>query len=781
MRNKLHWISVLFVLFWLLDAGVVWSQTITGWVTDEQGSPVSHASVVIQGSKTGTTTDKNGAFEITSKLLADSAEIIVRFIGYKPETRQVIAGSTLPVRIVLVKDALQVSEVEVAARQREYYESVMTPVRVTTLDSSGIRSIPSISAAGLFNTVSGVNVSNEFGIFSSSTVVSLRGIGGNSQNGTLVLVDGTPLNKSDAGSVNWNIIDKDRIEKVEIVKGPGSALYGTNAMGGIINIITRQPAEPLTVAVSASYGTFNTYDGRLNISGRTSDGLLYWRGFGSMRKSDGYINTPDEVIKENDTVVVPVYLDETFTGAAVGYNFNEKNNAEISFSYFNDIRGRGIKIYEYEGSNVERNTYHAYAKYRGQIKKTILYANLFSLYEDYFRLNEYYSDGYYNLYEIQSYRNDYGAKLWAEYPLSKHSILTGGADLKTGSVNGADIYYTASDVIRNRGQMDIYAAFLQHKIQFGESRWSVVTGLRYDAASFHDAAFTIETPSYAVEYLVNYQFTNLPPTRWQSVNPKLAVEYNTGKVFRYYISAGKGFRAPILDELCRSEDRNMGFRKANPEIKPEYIYNFEYGMDALLLKKIKASLSVFYAMGFDFMYLVRTGDSVNLGYTFAPVYVMGNISEVTIYGTEFDLNYSLSPALKLFGNYSYNIGKISRIGSDALSYSDLTGKFLTDIPAHKFAFGISTENKWLNVSLTGKYTGARWIKDDNTVDAIYLLSDRYAPYFLAGMKVWRRFNAIEIACEADNLTNVIYINSRGYKSHGRFFLFRLSYQFKKKK
>jgi len=753
----------------------VYCQVLSGRITDEENNPIPHANIIINNSKRGTSSDKNGSFKIKDIDLNKINEITVSYIGYKTNKITINPGNTKDIKIVLVKDAFSVKEVLIEAKKEEYFESILLPIRVKSIDSIEIRHMPSNSSAKMFNNISGVNVSSEFGIFSSSTTVSLRGIGGNSQNGTLVLVDGSPVNKSDAGSVNWNIIDKDNIEKIEIIKGPGSALFGTNAMGGIINIITRQPSEKFSLLTSASYGTYNTIDAKLNLSGRSANGLFYWKYFGSIKTSDGYINTPDEVIKENDTVIVPVFLDEKFTGALAGYNINENNKVELSFNYFNDIRGRGIKIYEYEGANVERHTYHSFAKYKGQIKKMRLFANLFSLYEDYFRLNEYYSDGEYNLYEVSSVRNDYGSKLWAELPLNRNNSLIFGSDIKTGSVNGADIYYTASDVIRNKGKMDIYSAFIQNTTSLLKSKLSLVAGLRYDYASFHDAGFSIETPSYSVEYMYEFVFDNIATKHWSSLSPKLALEYRFSDNFKNYISAGKGFRAPILDELCRNEERRMGFRIANPEIKPEYIFNFEYGFDAVIKEKIKTNASIFYSAGNDFMYLLRTGDSVNLGYTWAPVYKIDNISKVNIYGAEFDINYSITKKIRAFANYSYNIGKISNISGDALSYNDLTGKYLIDIPAHKYSLGFIFENKYVNLSLSGKYTGERWIMDDNTVDEIYLLSDKYPAYYMIDMKVWKKIKNFELSCEVDNLGNVIYTNSKGYKSHGRFILLRLSY------
>lgn len=760
----------------LICSGYIYGQDLKGFVFNESHQPLSSAHILCEKTRDGTISNQDGFFIIKRSNKYKSIDLKVSCVGYITKT-VAISSDENNITIILEKELIPVKEVVIEARQNRDFESIVVPVRIRQIDTVELKSIPAVSAVKLFNHISGVNISSEFGVFSSSSSVSLRGIGGSSQNGTLVLLDGTPVNKSDAGSVNWNIIDRDQIEKIEIIKGPGSALFGTNAMGGIINIITQRPKEKLSVTASAAYGTFNTAEGKTSISGRSENGLLYWKWFGHIKTSDGYINTPDEVIKENDTVVVPVYLDEQYSGGMLGIQINEKQSAEVSLNYFNDIRGRGIKIYEYEGSNVERNTWHSFLKYKSEFRKTRIFANLFMLYEDYFRLNEYYSDGEYNLYEVASLRNDYGAKIWAEWTPGPSHQLTWGTDIKTGIVEGADIYYTASDVIRSKGKMDIYSAFVQHRIQIRASRFSLVSGIRCDIARFHNAAFSIENPSYSVEYMVDFVFDHVPDKMWTSFSPKMALEYTFSPRLKNYLSAGKGFRAPILDELCRNEERRMGFRKANPGINPEFIYNFEYGVDAELIRNFTLSSSVFYSAGNDFMYLMNTGDSVNLGYTWAPIYIIDNISTVNIYGAEADVTYRYKKNISVFANYSWNIGKIADINAHALSYKDLTGKYLVDIPEHKYSAGFSFFHKWINISYTLKFTGSRWIRDDNEVDQIYLLTDKYPEYYMMDLRLWRKIGNFELSCEADNLGNVIYINSRGYKSHGRFFLIRLLYQF----
>ncbi|MGD9755752.1 MAG: TonB-dependent receptor, partial [Acidimicrobiia bacterium] len=81
----------------------------------------------------------------------------------------------------------------------------------------------------------------------------------------MVMIDGVPVNKSDGGSVNWNLMDPAMVERIEVVKGPASSMYGSNAMGGAINVITRRPGGALSGKVTAGYGTYNTFMGRISL------------------------------------------------------------------------------------------------------------------------------------------------------------------------------------------------------------------------------------------------------------------------------------------------------------------------------------------------------------------------------------------------------------------------------------------------------------------------------------------------------------------------------------
>jgi iron complex outermembrane recepter protein len=753
------------------------AQVITGYVKAISGQPLPQAHVVIVGEGTITYTHQDGSYRILNPQKG-KLTIAASFVGYASSERhlEITENKEYKADFILLPDTVSIPGFIVRATSSS--EITGLPVRITTLKNQDIENLPGNSTPDILASVSGVHISSEAGMFSSSSV-NIRGIGGTSQTGTLVLMDGIPLNKSDGGSVNWNLIDRDRISRIEIIKGPGSALYGSNAMGGVIHIITGDVTDRKSGDVALSYGTYNTMEAKGKWQGVTGKGGFYYHIFSDYRKSDGYINTPDEVILENDSIVVPVYLDDLFAGGLAGLNLPSGGSMELSVNFFRDIRGRGTRIYESEGSNTTRKTLQGYARYRGSAGRWNIKASLYGSRENFCRLNEYFSDGEYKLYEVHSERDDIGMRLLADRDFGKERILTAGVEVRGGKVDAHDLYFTSTDVISNRGSIEIASAFLQYIHPFHDNRWKTVFGLRYDQAFFHDASYTIEQPSYSIEYFTQFAFQSIKPESWGSLSPKWTLHFAPRPCCKLYVTLARGFRSPVLDDLCRAERIQTGLRAANPSLRPEYTWHQEVGADISFFRRFPLQLSLYHTLGFGFMHPLSTGDSVNLGYTLAPIFMVSNISRVGITGFEADLGIPAGKNLQFFANYTFNRAQILDFEPSTAADADLTGKYLANLPMHKFVLGGNFKTRWVRFSATLKYNGSRWIRDDNATDPIYLLTDRYRPYTTMDAAISKDLGSIRLSVEAEDIFNVIYINSKGYKSPGRMIFIKIQYQYKK--
>lgn len=136
--------------------------------------------------------------------------------------------------------------------------------------------------------------------------------------------------------------------------------------------------------------------------------------------------------------------------------------------------------------------------------------------------------------------------------------------------------------------------------------------------------------------------------------------------------------------------------------------------------------------------------------------------------------------MKLTASYTLTNARIGSFIPRTEADTDLTGKFLTNIPLHRGSVMLSVTSKHANFSISAHYTGDRWIRDDNGFDNIYLMSNTYEPYIIVSTKIWKTLGQFEISADTENLMNKIYINSKGYKSPGRMIVGKITYNINKK-
>ncbi|MBN1387656.1 MAG: carboxypeptidase-like regulatory domain-containing protein [Bacteroidales bacterium] len=237
--KKILILSVLFLMSCMLK-----SQDLNGLVVDgSNGMTLPGATVILDPGSSGTSTNSNGRFEFNG--LEDGPyQLTVSFVGYETITRQINFSSSRNLRITIEMPPaiIQADEIVVTGTKTERkLEEV--PIRLELVGPRVFAEAPSVDIMGYLNRVSGVDVYNPGGFISHKNNIVMRGMSGINQARVLVLIDGIPINKSDGGSVNWSLIQPDQLQKIEITKGLGSSLYGGNALGGVINVVTKMPAK----------------------------------------------------------------------------------------------------------------------------------------------------------------------------------------------------------------------------------------------------------------------------------------------------------------------------------------------------------------------------------------------------------------------------------------------------------------------------------------------------------------------------------------------------------
>lgn len=697
--------------------------------------------------------------------------MIVSALGYATQTLsvEVKKGEAVQLNVVLVEDAFYLNEVVVSATRTESRISDI-PGRVEVITPEKLALSPAQTIDEVLMLLPGIQNSRSFGLFSHKATISMRGVSGKEQARTLVLLNGIPVNKADGGSVNWNLISTGEIERIEVVKGPGSALYGGNAMAGIVNVVTKRPHKAFEANLSADYGTYNTRGFKTKLGGKAPNGF-YWNANGAYRKSDGYI-TQSLADQQANPFIVNSTFDEKVVSIGGGYTKSSAFRADIDFAYYDDMRGTGEMVFQPYGNTTDHDTYQFRSVFSGTHGLVKWNASIFYLQEHYKRVSEWYKDDY-TWYDVLSIRSDYGLLTGATYSLGIHT-LTGGFDVRNGSVDASDIYYTSTDKVDNSGKMDFYGVYLQDEISLLNQKVKVVGGIRYDFASFYNGAFIIHQPSAETNFMNGYQFENLPEASWGAFSPRLSIQFKPTEEFRVYLGYGRGFRPSVLDDLCRSGRVRGGFKVANPNLKPEYLSNYEIGVDHKPLPWLKVSASGFHSKGTDFLYYVSTGQSIDMGFGPRPIMVRSNISEVEIWGFETDFSASPLRNLNIFGNYAFASSRITGYKPiSATDTNDLTGKYLTDVPMHSFALGAILQYSIFNGGITGRYTGEMFVNDQNSYDDI-VLSDTYPAVFTIDLKISTKvlkFGFISISVQ--NILDKKIYESRGAVGPGRFIVFEI--------
>ena len=225
----------------------LFSQSIGGVVINaENNHPVSSANIVVKNSTVGTVTDRDGKFQLETKNIG-SAVVQVSCVGFETQEldfKTIDSGNSLEIQLRPVSILLNKSIVVTASRKQLL--SFHTPDAVSVLTSEELKhNAPRSMAEALIGTA---------GVWMQKTNHGggspfVRGLTGNQ---TLLLIDGIRLNNATfryGPNQYFNTIDIFSVEQVEVIRGKGSVLYGSDALGGVINVITQSPEYTPEIAL----------------------------------------------------------------------------------------------------------------------------------------------------------------------------------------------------------------------------------------------------------------------------------------------------------------------------------------------------------------------------------------------------------------------------------------------------------------------------------------------------------------------------------------------------
>ena len=288
-------------------AGPAPAGTITGRVTDSAGPPLAAVRIEVVEMNRPTVTAENGAYRLVN-LPTGSYAITFTAIGYRPAVRRVtVADGDLVLDVVLVRSVVEIAPIQVTASPLAT-TSLTSPQPVSVLSGEDLRLGQRASLGAMLETQAGVRN------FSTGSGIGKPVIRGLSSNRVLVLADGQRLENQQWGDEHGPNLETADAGRIEVIRGPASVLYGSDALGGVINVIPRPLPDAsgragfMRSGLNIGYNSNNREpEGSLFLEG--ASGGFGFRASGSGRRSDD-VRTPGGLLSNsaNESAVSYTHL-----------------------------------------------------------------------------------------------------------------------------------------------------------------------------------------------------------------------------------------------------------------------------------------------------------------------------------------------------------------------------------------------------------------------------------------------------------------------------------------
>ncbi|MEA2109433.1 MAG: TonB-dependent receptor [Pseudomonadota bacterium] len=563
----------------------------------------------------------------------------------------------LPLEAATTMDEIVVT----ATRMEEKSFDVPTPIESVSAETLTINS-PATAAQSL-DELPGVSL-NRSGFWNVKPVI--RGLG-NSR--VMVLIDGDRENNLWAGrSPLIPFIDAGNVERIEVIKGPASVLYGTDALGGVINIITKSPDFAKTDkwsflnSVEVRYSSVDEgWFGRYALSGG-GYGFDFELTVGARDADDYQDGAGDDV--ENSQ------FENQFLDFKGRYFINDDHDLSMSIRS-NDIDDMGVtKKQGARYSHFDKFDTDTYKlAYHGRNLGWLKNLQIKSWYVDQERSYE--ADipslekPIYKLKGNEFETSALGALLQGQVDFSQNNRLIFGCEFVAEEADG-DEYITVKKNKKNITvknltfkpipdcDRDHFGVFAQDEIFF-KDQLTLLAGLRYDyfVANADDAPFTTDVYDKKGENIIKSKtsINHFSRKSDDAVTFNLGILYVLTEHIHLTSNFSSGFRAPDMFE--RYSTRSSTYMIiGNPDLDPEYSYNADIGFK-LNYQRLRGSCNTFYTRVEDYIELANTGRD------FAGMETREfiNVDDAELYGADGSLEFDLLDELMLFGNVAYVVGR----------------------------------------------------------------------------------------------------------------------------
>ena len=427
---------------------------------------------------------------------------------------------------------------------------------------------------------------------------------GGYNNRVLVLLDGFQISMPYSGSIDWNAMPLDFLERVEVVKGPVSSLYGQNSMGGIINLVTKNYSDEF-YNVKATVGSFDSKDVNLTMSNITDN--ISYTALLQHKKGNGHRFNAQY---EQNNFYTKIFNKEQ--DLSVSLIANKSVNGQPGF-YIEDRPS----LTSYRISNRDSVYLQLFKKQTLDDNNNIVYSlSMNHFYTNYFDRD----DTPIEEIQEQTFYNDISLNLRAEYQklINNKSYLIFGSDLILEQ-SDISIYKNIYDDLKQVTG----GFFAQNRIQLNE-RLLLGLGLRFDYRNV-DRGNEFSYKSFS------------------DVSPKINLTFKRDNFSTWNFALSKGFRSPSLSELFLQYESDYGLNtQGNPNLKPEQLYGLDISFDRSNKSNLTYSVSTFY---------YKYEDMIDFVYGL-PVLAL-NRSDISSCGLESNISYQLNTNFNLDLGYTY--------------------------------------------------------------------------------------------------------------------------------
>ena len=552
---------------------------------------------------------------------------------------------------------------------------------------------------------------------------------------TMILIDGVPLVGRSSGVLDLSRVSVGNIERIEIVKGASSALYGSEAMGGVINVITKKPKKDmLSGTLSYRYATFNTNDINTNILWKKKK--FSANLFTNFYSSDGYDldkTTPLKNVERfyNSTIQPKLY-----------YDFSENLKLIISNRFYNQ-KMNNVSIIDNENykGDAKENEWNSQIKLEHKWNSK-LYSE-YELYATNYKNDSFLNDENNTLFE-KTYYNQ-----WLFRPEVRTTLSINNDKLTAGiGLNYETLDRTYFD---NNVKFNSQYVFVQYDYNPTE-KWNILAGFRYDNHSEYASQLS---PKLAVNYKFNTNFSlkgsvgygyKAPDFRqlfFDFTNPQVGYT-----VLGYNVAEE---RLNQFEEQGQLLSRTAGISFDKP-LEAESAVNFNFGT-FYKKNKLKLDINAFYnsiSNLIDTRVVAQKTNGQN-------VFSYFNISEVFTYGAEFNSSYNFTKEFTVSLGYQYLIAKDKSVIDNFEDYQYVRNSQLQTVKINKSDyFGLFNRSKH-TANIKFLYTVPS-IKTDINLRVFY--RSKYGMFDTNGNQVLDKYDTFVNDYFITNLSASKYINDK---------------------